>query len=264
MGVPAYGRSWAKVLSGSCPADAPLGTVAVQMENVPALLVKPGAQVVRDVSGELKLTYDEIFTGSGSAVPPPPFVPASPDRATEVAPAGTDGLGFAVRLDGATCAVHRTVYFPDETALVARADAAVKAGLSGIVVWAMGYETDALWSSLAGIDVARPPGSAPIGSLDVAQALGGTGVRVAGWVMDPELDLPITFTVSVDGGASSGPIMARLARPDVAQLIPSADPLHGFDVVVPIATSPGANVCITAVGYAAGASPVTFCRTATA
>ncbi|MBI5089509.1 MAG: hypothetical protein HZB15_11820, partial [Actinobacteria bacterium] len=122
-------------------------------------------------------------------------------------------------------------------------------------------ETDGLWPQLAGIDAPRPGGSAPIGSLDVAQSMPGS-VRVAGWVMDPEVDLPITFTVSVNGGLASGPLVARASRTDIPQAIPGADPLHGFDVVVPIATPPGANVCITASGMGAGVTPTTFCRAA--
>ena len=99
------------------------------------------------------------------------------------------------------------------------------------MIWALGYETDALWPQLMGIDVVRPAGSAPIGSLDLVQNI-GSDLHVGGWVMDPEFDLPITFTVSVNGGTPSGAIIARDARPDVAQVI-RADPLHGFDVVVP-------------------------------
>jgi hypothetical protein len=260
MGVPTYGRSWASVISGSCPSGTSLATVGVQMENVGSLLAKPGASVQRDPSGEMKLVYDDVFTGSGTSAPPPPYVPP-PNRSTEVAAANSGGLSTAVRLGGATCTVRRTVYYPDDTTVVQHAQAAVAAGVSGVVFWAMGYETDTLWQHLAGIDAPRPTGSTPIGSLDVAQSLPGS-VRVAGWLMDPEVDLPITFTVSVNGGVSSGPLLARDIRTDVAQAVPGADPMHGFDVVVPVATPPGANVCVTASGFGSGVTPTSICRAA--
>jgi hypothetical protein len=257
MGVPTYGRSWAKVLSGSCPANAPIATVAVQMENVGGLVAKEGAVVERDPSGELKLIYDEVFTGSGTSSPPPAYSPPA-DPTDDLAPADPGGLQFAVRLGGATCVVRRTVYFPDVVTVVQRANAALAAGLSGIAIWALGYETDDLWAHLAGIDVDRPPGSTPIGSLDLAVRV-GNDLRVAGWVMDPEFDLPVTFTVSATGvGQSSGAIIARTHRGD----LPFADKLHGFDLLIPMTVAQGATVCITATGYGFGTSPTHFCTTA--
>ena len=101
-----------------------------------------------------------------------------------------------------------------------------------------------MWPQLAGIDVDRPAGSAPIGSLDVASVVDG-GVRVAGWVLDPEFDLPITVRVSVtnpgQGTVTSGAIIARGTRTDVPSNVQYADPMHGFDMVVPTATAPGAH-----------------------
>lgn len=265
MGVPTYGRSWAKVINGSCPSNAPTGTVAVQMENVGGLLAKPGATLLRDDSGEMKLVYDEVFTGTGTATPPPEYVPPA-NRAGQLAPADPAGLRTAVRLGGATCTVRRTVYYPDVYTVVQRANAALDAGLSGIAIWAFGYETGDVWQQLAGIDVDRPAGSAPFGSLDVATVVGG-GVRVAGWAIDPEFDLPIAIRVVVtnpgQGAVTSGAIIARGNRADVAAHVQFADPLHGFDTVVPTATAPGASVCITATGFGAAATPVTIgCLTA--
>ena len=259
MGVPTYGRSWAKVLSGSCPTNAPTGTFGVQMENVGGLVSKPGAVLVRDDSGEMKLTYDEVFTGSGTTIPPPEVAPPS-NRTDSVAPADLNGLQTAVRLGGSTCAIRRTVYFPDAETVFQRASAALNAGLSGIAVWAMGYETDDVWQRLSQLDVDRPTGlgNAPVGSLDAAQSVGGS-VRVSGWLMDPEFDLPLSFTVSVGGGPASGPIAARDYRGDLS----FTNKLHGFAVVVPTQTTPGQQVCVTATGYGAERSPIRFCQIAT-
>jgi Glycosyl hydrolases family 18 len=258
MGVPTYGRSWAKVLSGSCPTDAPTATVGVQMENVGGLLAKAGATLVRDPSGEMKLIYDEVFTGSGVDSPAPPYVPPS-NRSNDVSTADAGGLRTAVRLGGATCTIRRTVYYPDELTVVQHANAALQAGLSGIVIWALGYETDALWAQLMGVAVDRPDGTAPQGNLDLVEPV-GSDLHIRGWVMDPEFDVPITFTVSVAGVAqSSGAIVARDYRSD----LPYTNKMHGFDVVVPMPTGHGVNVCVNTSGYGAATAAVSFCATST-
>jgi hypothetical protein len=261
MGVPAYGRSWAKVLSGSCPSNASLGTVAVQMENMTGLLAKPGAVLVRDASQELRLTYDDVVTGSGVSSPAPPYTPPT-NRSDTMAPADANGLASAVRLGGTTCTIHRTVYFPDADTIVVHANAALQAGLSGIVIWALGYETDDLWPKLMNIDVPRPAGTAPIGSLDLAEPVDAANVHIRGWVMDPEFDLPITFKVTVAGvPTASGSIMARIPRPDIAQAIPGADGAHGFDLIVPMAAGHNTLVCINATGYGAATAVASYCAT---
>jgi hypothetical protein len=249
MGVPTYGRSWAKVLSGSCPTDAAIDTTGVQMENIGGLLAKPGATLVRDDSGEMLLTYDEVFTGTGDSAPPPEYAPPS-NHTDQLAPADLAGLRTAVRLGGATCTIRRTVYYPDVATVVQRANAALDAGLSGIAIWALGYETTDLWPQLMAIDVARPSGAAPLGSLDSAEFVAG-GVHVTGWAMDPEFDLPITFTISING-VMSGPIVARAPHGGLPQF---ADTLHGFDVVVPTGQTTG-TVCLYATGFGAAASQV--------
>lgn len=270
MGVPTYGRSWATVVSGVCPASASLGTVAIQMENMAGVVAASGAAPVRDPSGELLLVYDQTFSGSRTApIPPPVYLPPA-NQAAAVAPADPTGLKPALRLDPGgsivTCTVRRTVYYPDAYSVVQRANAALAAGLSGIAIWALGYETTDIWAPLAGIDVTRPTGTAPIGSLDGATLVGG-GVTVTGWAMDPEFDLPMPVTISVtDPGQPtrmSGPIIARAARPDLPGAIPGADPLHGFTAGVPFdGVQPGATVCLHATGWGAAAtSTVLGCRT---
>jgi spore germination protein YaaH len=267
IGVNAYGRSWATVLSGTCPTNASTGTVAVQMESAAQLAADHGATPLRDASGEMKFTYEVTYTGSKSGPTAAPVLPTPSTYANSTQPIAVGELRPALRLDASgstTCTVRRTVYFPDELTVVQRANAVVAAGFSGIAIWALGYETTALWGPLSGIDVPRAAGTAPIGSLDSA-TIDGSNVVVTGWVADPEFDLPITFTVSVTnpggGTQTSGPIIARDVRADGGWPLPSRT--HGFTVGVPISAVPGATVCLGARGFGsnAGSSTQIACRT---
>jgi spore germination protein YaaH len=276
LGVPTYGRNWARVQSGTCPNGVSLTTTSVQMEHAGALAASKGAVPTRHSSGEMTFTYTETFTGPRpNSIPPPPYTPPTDDVDRLGPTVDQGGLDRAVRLSpgGAfvTCTVARTVFYPDELSVVQRANAALAAGLSGIAIWALGYETTALWPLLAGIDVPRPVGTAPIGWLDSAARIGDgtTGVRVSGWALDPEFDLPITVRVTVtDPGGStrtSNPILARSPRSDLPGAISGAGALHGIAAVeVPLAAAPGARVCLIATGYGAAAATPTqigTCRT---
>jgi spore germination protein YaaH len=275
LGVPTYGRNWAKVQSGTCPSNTNLSTSSVQMEHAATLAASKGAIPTRHSSGEVTFTYTETFTGPRpNSIPPPPYTPPSADVDQLGTAVEHGGLDRALRLSpgGAfvTCVVARTVYYPDEMAVMQRVNAALSAGLSGIAIWALGYETTALWPLLAGVDVQRPAGTAPLGSLDTAARIGdgSTGVMVSGWALDPELDLPITVRVTVtDPGQptrTSAPILARSPRPDLPGAIPGAGALHGLAAVeVPLPAAAGAQVCLVATGYGAAATPVQLgpCRT---
>ena len=86
IGVNAYGRSWATVTSGTCPAGASLGTVGVQMESAPAIAAAQGVTPVRDPSGEMRFTYDVTFTGPANGPLPAPTGPPPTTRANSTAP----------------------------------------------------------------------------------------------------------------------------------------------------------------------------------
>ena len=274
LGVPTYGRSWATVQSGVCPTSTDLSTSGVQMEYAAGLAASKGATPTRDSSGEMTFSYTVSFTGPRTTpLPPPTYTP--PPFAVDTVAAAADGTALrpAQRLNPGgrrvTCVVKRTVFYPDEYAVVTRANAALSAGMSGIAIWALGYETTELWPQLAGIDVLRPVGTVPIGSLDSATLIGdgSAGVMVSGWVLDPEFDLPISITVTITNPGqlpvTSGPIIARSLRSDLPDVITGADPLHGFTSAgIAIRTLPGATVCVTATGFGAAASrvPVGSCR----
>jgi hypothetical protein len=84
----------------------------------------------------------------------------------------------------------------------------------------------------------------PFGSLDVVGQVPG-GVRVAGWVIDPDADLPATVHVYVGDRLVAG-VIADDPRPDVAAAYPRYGAARGFEIVVP--APPGVhNVCAYAI-----------------
>jgi len=166
LGVPAYGRSWAKVTSGECPALLPTGvalsTTTVQTRNAPALAASHGATITdakaANGSSEGESTFSWVvgtYTGPKSVTPTPgPYVPP-PTVANQIpgSAADTNGLAPAVRLKpvavNVTCTISRIVHVPDNASIVLRAQTAQAAGLGGIAIWALGYEPPELWPALA-------------------------------------------------------------------------------------------------------------------
>jgi hypothetical protein len=98
---------------------------------------------------------------------------------------------------------------------------------------------------------------APFGRFDVLQRVPG-GVRVAGWVIDPNSDGQVH--IYVDGQLVKG-ALSDIARPDVAAAFPGFGDAHGYDTVVPM--SPGShNICVYAYNSAEPhKSPQLGCRT---
>lgn len=154
LGVNTYGRSWATVISGTCPGNANLGTRSVQMSALGAIVAAHGSTRDPDFD-ELKITWTESFTGTANGstqMPTPVYVPPA-TRANTVTAADATPLMPALRLNPTgqqvTCTVRRTVWAPDINSVVNRARLALDSGTGGIVVWAMGYEDPALWPALA-------------------------------------------------------------------------------------------------------------------
>lgn len=146
LGVPAYGRNWAKVQSGTCPDGTSLATKSVQMQEAAGLALSKGATPQLDaVSGETTFSWTESFAGPLSK--PPPFTPGAPP--TAIAAADPAGMQQAVRLRLTTCTVRRTVWVPDEFTIAERAILARNGGMGGIAMWAFGYDTSDLWNVLA-------------------------------------------------------------------------------------------------------------------
>lgn len=100
----------------------------------------------------------------------------------------------------------------------------------------------------------------PIGSFDsVAPAL--AGVRVRGWVIDPNTTAPGRVHVYVDSHGYSAP--ADKLRADVARVYPAFGSRHGFAVRVP--ASPGTHrVCVYAPNTAGpGSTTLLGCKAVT-
>ncbi len=70
----------------------------------------------------------------------------------------------------------------------------------------------------------------PFGSLDLA-VRSGSGVRVAGWSIDPDTAAPTAVHVYVDG-TFAGATSASVPRADVGSAYPAYGPNHAFDAIV--------------------------------
>ena len=113
LGVPMYGYNWVVATQGTCPPTAE-GRTGVTARSVDDLIARRGATPVRDeVSGEWTFTYELEVT------------------------------------DGATtCTQSREVHYVDADGARARIDLAREAGLGGVALWALGYETDGTWVTI--------------------------------------------------------------------------------------------------------------------
>jgi hypothetical protein len=100
----------------------------------------------------------------------------------------------------------------------------------------------------------------PFGALDEVQ-VEGSGVRLQGWVIDPDASTFADVRVSADGAV----VASTLADRHLDYLVtaqPRYSPRHGFDVLVPLA--PGTRqVCATGVNQNQGKDVLLGCRTVT-
>jgi hypothetical protein len=100
----------------------------------------------------------------------------------------------------------------------------------------------------------------PFGSIEVIEP-GLPGIRVAGWVIDPDTTSPVQLEISVDGGAPTT-ITASLVRPDVGNAFPGSGSAHGFDTTV--AATPGVHqVRVKALNIGTGPDPDLALRSVT-
>ncbi|QTE30233.1 hypothetical protein [Pengzhenrongella sicca] len=100
----------------------------------------------------------------------------------------------------------------------------------------------------------------PVGSFDVAASVGGAGVRLAGWAIDPDTTAPVMVHVYIDGQPSG--VVANQPRPDVGAAYPGWGDTHGFDVTLPAAEGVH-QVCAWAINQPAGFNPLLGCRAVT-
>ena len=99
-------------------------------------------------------------------------------------------------------------------------------------------------------------GTQPFGILESITKVAG-GIRVAGWVIDPDSTDPVPLHVYVDG-TFRGVITANGSRPDVGAIFPGYGDLHGVDATV---AATGSQVCVYAINLGGGVNPLLACRT---
>jgi spore germination protein YaaH len=122
LGVALYGRNWVLSTTGTCPADAPAGTEAVNQRTVDELIARRGAVAVRDpITGESSFTYTVTF----------------PEGATSAGPQ--------------SCTQTRQVHWVDAQGAAERVDLARRERLGGAALWALGFDDEATWTEVAPI-----------------------------------------------------------------------------------------------------------------
>jgi hypothetical protein len=103
----------------------------------------------------------------------------------------------------------------------------------------------------------------PFGNIDLAVMAPGRGIRVSGWMIDPDTRKAIDAQITIGGQTFPiGP--ANLSRPDVGHVYPWAGNLHGFDTTIPWSTLGTFTVCAYGVNVkrGSGANPIA-CRSVT-
>ena len=229
IGLPAYGRHWTtkKVSTETCPDGALKATDSITMRETTALATANKVTPTRHSSGEVTMVWDVKVSGPTKL--PPAYVPVTPTVPSANSSAGATAV--AVRLGvprTVTCTVRHTVFVPDAATVRAGADRALAAGWSGVILWAMGYETSDVYTSLGGVAQQRSVGTST-GSLDTPAPSTGT-VRLTGVAYDPEWDLPVPvrITVTPQGGAlrETRTVVANANR---TQPVAGIGPFHGID-----------------------------------
>jgi hypothetical protein len=128
------------------------------------------------------------------------------------------------------------------------------------------WQSDAACGSAVRVDNAtrnhhRPclTGS-PFGRVDSVQPVRG-GLRVRGWVIDPNTTSPIRAHIYVDGVGRAS-VLANRSRPDVARVYPGSGANHGFDVEVKNVAPGARNVCVYGINTGPGGNTRLGCRSA--
>ena len=267
LGVPAYGRRWGtqKNANEVCP-DGALSKSSVEMKDAAALAAAHGAAPVRDPagSGELTFSWTEKVTGPRTKPLIAPVLPPWLITVSKVnAPSAGNPLQPALRLAPpsatVTCTVVHTAFVPDAISVRQRADAAVAAGWSGIVIWALGFEPLNVYQSLAGIAPQRPDG-APSGSLAAPTVVGGS-VRVTGQALHPEFDLPVPVRLTVTKTVGGSTVVHTvLARTQVTGMPLGVGRFHGIDDTFTLLAPGSYTVCGEVLRWGGATAAATNCQ----
>ncbi|MFZ4720011.1 MAG: HAD-IA family hydrolase [Ilumatobacteraceae bacterium] len=127
LGVGTYGRNWVVGTTGTCPATAE-GNTSVSLRNVEDLMTRRSATATHDpVTREASFSYQ-----------------------------------LKVEDGGVSCTQSRQVHFIDEEGVLARVDLAREQRIGGVSLWAIGFDSPLVWTTVA--PWMRPRGVAPDGS----------------------------------------------------------------------------------------------------
>ena len=160
LGVPSYGRDWGRQAHSTeiCP-DGALATKSIELQNMQALINARGATPSRvnpvNQNGEMYFTYDIVATGYRTTPSRAALCSADATHPTIPGPASgaSSGLQPALRLTPPTeqlsCTVRHFVYYPDATASNSTPRPRSTPVGSGVVIWALGYETSDVYTKLA-------------------------------------------------------------------------------------------------------------------
>ncbi len=264
LGVPSYGRHWAtqKNPNEVCP-DGAINRVSVQMTEVAALAAAHGVTPTRHADGELTFGWTQQVTGPRTKPIEPPVWNPPATVATEVtAPAVGNPLRPAQRLGppptNVTCTVQHTVFVPDAISIRQRADAALAADWSGIVIFALGYETLDVYDELSKIAPQRPNGAVS-GSLS-APTVTANNVRITGQALHPEFDLPLAVRLTVTPTAGGTAVVRTVtARASVAGMPDGVGPFHGIDETIALASG-SYTVCADVLHFGGAVALTTACQ----
>jgi hypothetical protein len=176
-------------------------------------------------------------------------------------PQSSASLQIEVDVDGAVTRLTASGERPDLAA--AYPGLGTAHGFTSVVAASGGYHRVCVravnvadgWDRLLGCSGVTVTNADPIGSVDTLAST-GTGVRVAGWALDPDTSASIEVHVYIDGKGARA-LVASGSRPDVGAAYGKGD-AHGFDAVVP--TSQGTHeVCVYAINTPTGSNPVLRC-----
>jgi spore germination protein YaaH len=114
LGLPSYGRNWPTFVSGTCPPTDVPGVTTVTARSVDDLIARRNATpVFVESTGETTFEYDLELT---------------------------DGIS--------TCVQTRQVNYVDANGIRARMDLAREKQLSGVSLWALGFDDEAVWDAI--------------------------------------------------------------------------------------------------------------------
>ncbi|MEY2464342.1 MAG: hypothetical protein QOH64_2480 [Acidimicrobiaceae bacterium] len=238
-----------------------------------------GFDVTLDVPGNaVSLCAYAINQGDGSQNPllacwPVPHNPfGSVDEVSQVPGQGYRVRGWAIDPDnpaptdvhvygdGALIAVLRAdANRPDVAALLPAYganhgyEAVIASGARNVCVYAINSGAGSS-NTLLGC---RVMAHEPFGNVELVAIVPDGGIRVKGWVIDPDTAGSISVDVYADG-ANGTRIVADIDRPDVAAAYPGHGQALGYDVVLPFPDA--RSVCVYGINAGAGGNALLGCR----